>query len=90
MSTELTPVPAEQQDAYALLSKPTKNLTDAEVTLIIADLRKRRFISLSTGKPDKPVKEAKERKKAVKATDADKKANTAWLLDQLKLPGQES
>ena len=83
--SEPTPTPAEQQDAYALLSKPTKNLSDAEVKLIIADLRKRRFTSLATGKPDKPVKEAKERKKPTKATDDEKRRNTELLLAQLKI-----
>ena len=74
-------------DAYALLSKPTKDLSDAEVLLIIADLRKRRINSLQTGKPDKPAAEAKaKRLPAKKATDAEKKANTAAILGQLVIP----
>lgn len=73
-------------DAYSLLSKPTLELTDAEVLIIVEDLRKRREAYIKTGKPDKPKKEKVERKKL----DADEKArNTALLLAQLKLPGAE-
>jgi hypothetical protein len=69
-------------DAYALLSKPTLDLTDAEVGYVITDLRRRRALYLKTGKPDKP----KAEKKAAVKLDADEKArNTAALLAQLKI-----
>lgn len=75
---------AEPVDAYSLLSKPTLDLSDAEVDLIIDDLRKRREAYIKTGKPDKP----KVVKAAAKKLNADEKArNTAALLAQLKLPG---
>ena len=74
----------EPLDAYELLSKPTLELTDAQVELIVADLRHRRAAYVSTGKVDKPKKE----KVAAKKLDADEKArNSAALLASLKLPG---
>ena len=75
---------AEPVDAYSLLSKPTLDLTDAEVDLVIEDLRRRRSAYVKDGKVDKP----KVVKAAAKKLDADEKArNTAALLAQLKLPG---
>lgn len=49
-----TAEPLSQMDAYALLTKPTLDLTDAEVDIVIADLRARRARHISSGKPDKP------------------------------------
>lgn len=74
----------EQLSAYDLLSKPTLELTDAEVEIIVVEMRKRRHVFLSTKKPDAPAKEkvAKE-----KVTDDQKKQNNAILLAQLKIPG---
>lgn len=72
--------------AYDLLSKPTLEISDDEALKIIADLRARRRAYLATGKVDKPKKE----KVTAKKLDADEKArNTALLLAQLKLPGQD-
>lgn len=72
--------------AYDLLSKPTLDISDDEALKIIADLRARRRAYLATGKVDKPKKE----KVTAKKLDADEKArNTALLLAQLKLPGQD-
>lgn len=69
-------------DAYALLSKPTLELSDAEVDIVIEDLRRRRLAYLKTGKPDKPRAE----KKAAEKLSADEKArNTAALLASLKI-----
>lgn len=80
--------PAEAAlDAYALLSRPTLDYTDAEVEAVIADLRRRREAFIKTGKVDKP----KAEKKATVKLDKDEKArNTALLLAQLKIPGMES
>lgn len=65
----------ETFDAYALLSKPTLDVSDEEALLIIEDLRKRRVAYLKTGKPDKQPKA-----KAPPKGPVDKKANTANLL----------
>lgn len=75
--------PATQLDAYALLSKPTLSLSDAEVEIVIADLRRRREQYLSTGKPDKARKAAKA--KADPLSKEAKAQNTANLLAQLKI-----
>lgn len=74
--------PPENLDAYALLSRPTLDLSDAEVEAVVVDLRKRRLLYIQTGKPDKPTK-PKEPK--AKPTAADKAANTAALLASLNL-----
>ena len=81
--------PAATQDAYALLSKPTLQLSDEEVTIIIADLRKKRIASLTTGKPDKTVAEAKKAKaqKALPKSQQERAALTADLLASIKIPG---
>ena len=50
MTTEQQP-----RDAYALLSKPTLDLSDEEIKLICADLRKRRERFLA-GQKDNPPK----------------------------------
>lgn len=72
-------------DAYALLSKPTLDLTDDEVEKIVVDLRRRRQLYLSTGKPDK-VSKPKAAKTPAAKLDADAKAaNTAALLASLKI-----
>ena len=71
-------------DAYALLSRPTLDFTDAEVKRVIADLRRRREAYLRTGKPDRP-KKVKEQIEKAKASPEDKARNTAALLAQLDL-----
>jgi hypothetical protein len=76
---------ADEFDAYSLLSKDPREVTDAEAEQIIADLRRRRAAYIKTGKPDKP---AKEKVEAVKLDKDEKARNTAALLAQLKLPGQ--
>jgi hypothetical protein len=68
-------------DAYALLSKPTLDISDPEALLIIEDLRKRRKAYLTTGKPDKQPKPKAPASPKVKA---DKAANTANLLALLE------
>lgn len=74
--------PPEAINAYDLLSKPTLDLTDAEVQAVVADLRRRRALYVKTGKPDKP----KTVKSAARKLDADEKArNTAALLASLKI-----
>jgi hypothetical protein len=80
----VTDTPAPAIGAYELLSKPTLELTDAEVDIIIADLRRRRTQFLSTGKPDKPKAEAKA--KAEPLSKEAKAANTAALLAPLTMP----
>lgn len=81
MTEETSTIP-EGFDAYALLSKPTLELTDAEVELVVRDLRERRLKYIKTGKPDKP----KAEKKAAEKLSADEKArNTASLLASLKI-----
>lgn len=74
-----------QLDAYALLSKPTLELTDAEVERVVVDLQARRKLYLSTGKPDAPKKPKAPAEPKKKATDEEKKRNTALLLGQLKM-----
>lgn len=71
-------------DAYALLSKPTLEISDDEAMKIIEDLRARRRAYLSTGKLDKPKK---EKIAAVKLDKDEKARNTALLMAQLKIPG---
>lgn len=74
--------PPEAFNAYALLSKPTLDLTDAEVEAVVVDLRRRRALYVKTGKVDKP----KAAKVAAKKLDADEKLkNTQLLLASLKI-----
>jgi hypothetical protein len=80
---EEAPDNLEPTDAYALLSKPTLDLTDAEVEKVVADLRRRRALYAATGKPDRQPKPKAEPKG--KSTAADKAANTAALLASLQL-----
>ena len=82
MSTE-----TEEQllDAYALLSKPTLDLSDAEVEAVVIDLQKRRELYLKTGKPDAPKPPKEKAPPKGKASDEEKKRNTALLLGQLKM-----
>lgn len=67
-------------NAYELLSRPTLELTDNEVDLIIADLRKRRAAYLE-GTADTPKKAAAA--KPVKASVEEKQANTLSLLAKI-------
>lgn len=84
--TDQTPaiVESEVQDAYSLLSKPTLDLTDAEVEIVVVDLRRRRRLFIEQGIKDEPVKKAAAKKKALPKTASDKQANTLALLSQLK------
>lgn len=70
------------RSAYDLLTAPTLSLTDEEVTLICADLRKRRLSYVQSGKQDTPHKP-----KPAKATASEKAAITADLLANLGLAG---
>lgn len=69
-------------DAYSLLSRPVLELTDAEVEVIVTDLRRKRelFVSSAGKTRDTPGKA-----KASKPTDESKKAATADLLAGLNL-----
>lgn len=75
---------ADELDAHSLLSKPTLELTDAEVAAVVADLRRRREAYIKTGKVDKPKA---EKAAAVKLSADEKARNTALLMSQLKIPG---
>lgn len=83
MTTESTPA-TDGPDAYSLLSTPTLELTDAEVELVVADLRRRRELYIKTGKADRP-KPNKPTEPKAKPTAADKARNTAELLARLEL-----
>ena len=89
--TDETPPP--QLDAYALLTKPTLELTDGEVETIIADLRKRRTTYLATNKADSPKKEAAAKAAlAAPAPTAEQKRlakqeATRALMASIELPG---
>lgn len=74
-----------EMDAYALLSKPTLDLTDAEVEKVVIDLQSRRALYLKTGKPDAPKPPKEKAPPKGKASDEEKKRNTALLLGQLKM-----
>jgi hypothetical protein len=73
-------------DAYELLSKPTLELTDTEVDIVIHDLRQRRARWVNSGQkaPDKP-KAAKAKAAKEKPTDALRAAATQSLLADLNL-----
>lgn len=81
----------EQEDAYTLLSRPTLELTDAQIERIVEDLRNKRarFVLDPKKNADRPkAKRAVESKTSKEA----KERNTAVLLGQLnlgnlKLPG---
>jgi len=75
-----TAEPISERDAYALLSKPTLELTDAEVEIVVAELRKKRSAYVHEGKKDNATS---KRKPA--ATAADKDAATKALLADLDL-----
>lgn len=79
------PAAVATPDAYSLLTKPTLDLSTAEVDIVIADLRERRARHLTSGKPDKPPVSAKAKPPALtKEAKADaKKANTMDLLSDL-------
>jgi len=68
------------QDSFALLSKPTLELSDTDLLLIANDLRAKRRKFL-TGIADKPGSTG--RKKAEPITDEQKAATTAHLLGEL-------
>lgn len=87
MANELTPTePAdvETEDAYSLLSKPTLELTDAQVAVVVSDLRARRARHVATGKADAPRK-ALAKPKAEKPTEAMRKEASRNLLADLGL-----
>lgn len=70
-----------QRDAFALLSKPTLELTDAEIELICADLRRKREQFLQ-GVQDKPPRTAKVQ---VDQSPEAKAQRTADLLGEIDL-----
>lgn len=72
----------EIANAYSLLTKPTLELTDAEVELVVADLRKRRLAYVSDAKKnaDRPDKAKPEPRSA-----DERKAIAASLAAELKL-----
>lgn len=77
--SDTTPDPL---DAYALLSRPTLDYSDAEIEAVVVDLRKRRAAYLSSGKVDKPKAAAKA---TAKLSADDKARNSEALLASLKL-----
>lgn len=66
-------------DAYALLSKPTLDLTDAEIEAICKDLRARRERFL-LGQADKPPKQSKPK---VEMTPEAKQQAAAEVLSDI-------
>lgn len=68
--------------AYDLLTKPTAEISDADLKLICADLRKRReaYVESKGKRPDRP-----DKPKAIKPTDESRKQVTADLIAQLGL-----
>lgn len=73
--------------AYDLLTKKTLELTDAEVEVVIKELRQKR-VAYNLGTADKDGSTALRKKPATASTSAaDKAANTAALMAKLKLPG---
>lgn len=72
------PAPTDENDAYSLLSKPTLELSDAEVKTIIAHLRSKRlaYVESNGKKADKrPVAKA-----AAEPVTEEKKADNTNLL----------
>lgn len=86
-SAEIEALANAPRDAYELLSRPTLDITNAELELIVADLRRRREYFVKEGKKDNPkVEKAKrEKKPATKATAEQKARQTAVLLSELNL-----
>jgi hypothetical protein len=71
--------PSPTGDAYALLSKPTLDLTDADVETICTDLRKRRERFLAGQKDNAP----KQSKPKVEMTPEAKQQNSAEVLNDI-------
>ena len=70
MSETVPTEPTEEApNAYSLLTKPTTELTPAEVEIIVADLRKRRdaYVSSAGKIADRPDKVAKPKPQGTKA-----------------------
>lgn len=78
----MTDTPAHHEGAYELLSRPTLELSQAEVEAIIVELRKKREWVIANGKPDTTVKDAKAARTA-KPKPADKAARDAATADLL-------
>lgn len=76
------PETTPERNAYALLSKPTLELTDADVEIIVADLRKRRLAYATDPKKsaDNPTKV-----KPQPISAAEKQVNTDDLLASLDI-----
>lgn len=72
--------------AYELLSKPTLDLSDADIEQCIIELRKKRILYANNNIADTAVKDAKP-KSAAKITAEEKAANTAALLAGLNFVG---
>lgn len=93
MSTDITPSADSADngwDIYELLSRPTLDLTDADLERIVADLRQKRaaFVADSKKGADKPP--AKRTAGSSRASADEKRRNTQALLAglNLKLPGK--
>ncbi len=54
--TEEAPTSPPVEDAYSLLTRPTLELTDAQLVIILENLRKRRaaYMAGTADRPDKP------------------------------------
>lgn len=74
------PVETDGPSAYDLLSKPTLELSNAEVQKLVEDLRRRRKLYIATGKADRPGKPKAPAAPKTKATADDKRRNTEQLL----------
>lgn len=88
MTTPTTPPPTKPSeapsaaDAYVLLSRPVLELTDAELEVILSDLRRKRetFVASNGKAKDTPGKVKKK-----PATPEEKQELTKSLLAQLGL-----
>lgn len=83
MTERAVELPA-QRDAFALLSKPTLELTDAEIELICADLRRKREQFLQ-GVQDKPPRAAKAKLPPPDRSSEAVQQRTADLLGEIDL-----
>lgn len=86
-AAEVEALASAPRDAYSLLSRPTLEITDEELEIIVADLRRRREYFVKEGKKDNPKAERAKAAKApaTKASKEAKERNTAVLLSELNL-----
>jgi tartrate dehydratase beta subunit/fumarate hydratase class I family protein len=78
----MTDAPAPTEDAYSLLTRPTLEITDEQLEIIVANLRARRaaYMAGTADRPDKPKAAS-----AAPKTAAEKDALTKALLGELDL-----